>query len=135
MPPDKIESLPPGSGGPQGTAIAVARDCNISLRRNPTAAQELVDRRTSTSGLSVSVRDVRIRLARVERLPCRFTSTVSRDSEAALLSLELDDDEGLEHHLRRVVDGVRLAALKYRDLNELLVVPATNRGRKRATAA
>jgi hypothetical protein len=121
MPPDKIEGLPPGSGGPQGTAIAVARDCNISLQQNPTAAQELVDRRTSTSGLSVSVRDVRIRLARNDIYDA--LCPVSRQAEAALLCIEADDDDGLEHHLRRVVNDVRKAAQKHKELRALLAEP------------
>jgi hypothetical protein len=98
MPPDNIEDLPPGGGGPQGTAIALARDYNIPLQQNPTAAQEPVDRHTSTSGLSVSVRDVGIRLARNDIYDA--LCPVSRHAEAALLCIEADDDDGLEHHLR-----------------------------------
>jgi hypothetical protein len=121
MPLDKIEGLPPGSGGPQGTAIAVARDCNIPLQQNPTAAQEPVDRRTSTSGLSVSVRDVRIRLARNDIYDA--LCPIARDSEAALLCIENDDNEGLRHHLARVVDGVRKAGAKHKELRALLSEP------------
>ena len=72
--------------------------------------------------MSVAVRDVRIRLARDDIHAA--LRPVSRHSEAARLSLELDDDEGLEHHLRRVIDGVRLAAQKYRELKDLLLSPA-----------
>jgi hypothetical protein len=68
--------------------------------------------------LSVAVHDVRVRLARDDIHAA--LGPVSRHSEAARLCLELDDDEGLEHHLRRVVDGVRSAALKYRELTDLL---------------
>jgi hypothetical protein len=68
--------------------------------------------------LSVAVRECRIRLSRDDIHAA--LGPVSRHSEAARLCLELDDDEGLEHHLRRVVCGVRLAALKYRELEGLL---------------
>jgi hypothetical protein len=68
--------------------------------------------------LSIPVRDVRIRLARDDIHMA--LSPVSRHSEAAMLCLELDDDDGLEHHLRHVVDGVRLAALKHRELRSHL---------------
>jgi hypothetical protein len=126
MPPNKIEGLPPGSGGPhQGTAIAVARDCNIPLQQNPLAAQEPVDRRTSTSGLSVPVRDVRIRLARNDIYDA--LCPVSRHAEAALLCIEADDDDGLVHHLRRVVDDVRKAAQKHKELRTLLAQPGQTR--------
>jgi hypothetical protein len=74
------------------------------------------------TALSVAVRDVRIRVARDDTHAA--LGPVSRHSEAARLCLELDDDEGLEHHLRRVVDGVRSAALKYRELTGLLSSPA-----------
>lgn len=72
--------------------------------------------------LSVAVRDVRVRLARDDIHAA--LGPVSRHSEAARLCLELDDDEGLEHHLRRIVDGVRLAAQTYRELRALLSRPA-----------
>ena len=72
--------------------------------------------------LSVAVRDVRIRLARDDIHAA--LGPVSRHSEAALLSLEFDDDNGLEHHLRHVVGGVRSAALRYRELKALLSPPA-----------
>lgn len=73
--------------------------------------------------LSVAVRKVRVRLARDDIHAA--LEPVSRHSEAARLCLELDDDEGLEHHLRHVVDGVRSAASKHRDLRALLSSPAT----------
>ena len=72
--------------------------------------------------LSVAVRECRIRLSRDDIHAA--LGPVSRHSEAARLCLELDDDEGLEHHLRRVVDGVRLAAQTYRELKDLLSLPA-----------
>jgi hypothetical protein len=125
MPPDKIEGLPPGSGGPQGTVIAVARDCTIPSQQDPAAAQEPVDRRTSTSGLSLPVRDVRIRLARNDIYDT--LCPVSRHAEAALLCIEADDDEGLVHHLRRVVDDVRKAAQKHKELRTLFAQPGQAR--------
>jgi hypothetical protein len=72
--------------------------------------------------LPAAVRDLRIRLARDDIHAA--LGPVSRHCEAARFSLELDDDEGLEHHLRRVVDDVRSAALKYRELKDLLSLPA-----------
>jgi hypothetical protein len=71
--------------------------------------------------LSAAVRDVRIRLARDDIYDA--LGPVSRHSEAAILCLELDDDEGLEHHLRRVVGGVRKAAQKYQELQVLVSAP------------
>jgi hypothetical protein len=82
-----------------------------------TSAPSPTDRRASLTGLSVAVRDVRIRLARNDIHAT--LGPVSRHSEAARLCLELDDDEGLKHHLRQVVDSVRSAALKYRELKDL----------------
>jgi hypothetical protein len=74
------------------------------------------------TSLSVAVHEVRIRLSRDDIYTA--LGPVSRHAEAALICLQLDDDEGLEHHLRRVVDGVRQAALKYRELKDLLSLPA-----------
>jgi hypothetical protein len=64
--------------------------------------------------LSVAVRECRIRVARDDIYAA--LGPVSRHSGAARLSLELNDDKGLEHHLRHIVDGVRLAARKHREL-------------------
>jgi hypothetical protein len=71
--------------------------------------------------LSEAVRDVRIRLARGDIY--NALGPVSRHSEAALICLELEDDEGLEHHSRHVVDDVRRAARKHCDLRGLLPAP------------
>ena len=67
--------------------------------------------------LSAAVRECRIRVARDDIYAA--LGPVSRHSEAARLSLELDDDAGLEHHLHHVVDCVRLAARKHRELSQL----------------
>jgi hypothetical protein len=67
--------------------------------------------------LSVAVRECRVRVARDDIYAA--LGPVSRHSEAARLSLELDDDAGLEHHLHHVVDCVRLAARKHRELSQL----------------
>src|ERR1700733_11623957 len=120
MSPDKIESPRSAAGGSQDSVCLTANI--VPLPQNATAAQEPVDRRTSLTGLSVAVRDVRIRLARNDIYDA--LCPVSRHSEAALLSLELDDDEGVEHHLRHIVDGIRSAALRYRELKALLSRPA-----------
>jgi hypothetical protein len=82
--------------------------------------------------LSVAVREVRVRVARDDIHAA--LGPVSRHSEAARLSLELDDDKGLEHHLRRVVDGVRLAARKHRELTGLLSSSAPIEIPREATA-
>jgi hypothetical protein len=116
MAPDKIEGLPPGSGGPQDGVSSAAN--SILLTQTATAAQEPVDRRTSTTGLSAAVRDVRIRLARNSIYDA--ICPVSRHSEAALLCLEANDDDGLEHHLRRVVDDMRKAVQNHKELRTLL---------------
>jgi hypothetical protein len=76
--------------------------------------------------LSEAVRDVRIRLARDDIYSA--LGPVSRHSEAALICLELGDDDGLEHHLRHVVDDVRRAARKHRDLRGLLPAPTPIKG-------
>ena len=77
---------------------------------------------TTPATLLVAVREVKVRLARDDIHAA--LGPVSRHSEAARLCLELDDDGGLEHHLRHVVDGIRSAALKYRELRNLLSAPA-----------
>ena len=59
-------------------------------------------RRTSVTGLSPGLRNVRIRNARSDIYTAIWP--VLRDSEGILLCIENEDDEGLEHHLRRVVD-------------------------------
>ena len=72
--------------------------------------------------LSVAVRECRIRVARDDIYTA--LGPVSCHSEAARLSLQLDDDEDLEHHLRHVVDCVRQAARKHRELRDLLLSSA-----------
>jgi hypothetical protein len=119
MAPDKIEGLPPGSGGPQDSVSSAAN--SILLTQTATTAQEPVDRRTSLTGLSVAVRDVRIRCSRNDIYDA--LCPVSRHAEAALLCIEANDDDGLEHHLRRVVDDVRKAAQKHKELRALLSEP------------
>jgi hypothetical protein len=76
--------------------------------------------------LSGAVREVRVRLARDDIYAA--LGPVSRHSEAARLCLELDDDEGLEHHFKHVVEEVRRAAQKHRELKTLLS-PATSETR------
>jgi hypothetical protein len=78
--------------------------------------------------LSVAVRECRIQVARDDIYAA--LGPVSRHSEAARLCLELDDDEGLAHHLKRVVDGARTAQQKHRDLKALISASASNAGGK-----
>jgi hypothetical protein len=77
-----------------------------------------VDRRTSIAGLSEGIRNVRIRNARNDIFEA--LKPVSRNAECAFYCLELDDDECLALHLRRVVDAVNDAARKNRELRGLL---------------
>ena len=121
MSPEMTEGQPPGSGGPQETAIALARDCIVPSQQNHAEAQEPVDRRASPSGLSVAVRECRKRAALDDIW--RALSPVSRDAEAALLCIENDDDYGLQHHLGRIVGDVRKAAMKHKELRALLSEP------------
>lgn len=74
------------------------------------------------STLSAAVRETRVQLARDDIHAA--LGPVSRHSDAARLSLEVDDDQGAAHHLRHVVDGVRAAAQKHRELRDLLASPA-----------
>jgi hypothetical protein len=78
--------------------------------------------RNSCEGETVSLpavlRDVRVRLARDDLYDA--LRPVPRHAQAALLSLEEDDDVGALHHLTIVIDGVRKAALRRRDLQVLI---------------
>jgi hypothetical protein len=122
MCPNTIEGLPPGSGGPQEIAKSIGALKSLSPNNAiDAAAQEPIDRRTSLTGLSDAVRDVRIRLSLGDIWSA--LAPVSRHSDAAMLCLELEDFAGLEHHLRRVVDDVRLAAQKHKELRALLSEP------------
>jgi hypothetical protein len=79
------------------------------------------DRRTSTTGLSVAVREVRIRNAREGMW--RALAPVSHHVQAAILCLEIDDDDGCEHHFRHAYDAFRQAAHKRLELRGLLSSP------------
>ena len=48
---------------------------------------------------------------------------VLRDGESVFLCIENEDDEGIEHHLRRIVDRVNEAARKHRELTALKASP------------
>jgi hypothetical protein len=123
MCPDIVEGQTPGNGaGPQEIRNNVARVLSPNIKIEVAEQDHSpIDRRTSTSGLSIPIRDVRIRLARNEIHDA--LRPVSRHAECALDCLELDDDRGLEHHLRRVVDDVRKAAQKHKELRALLSEP------------
>ena len=45
---------------------------------------------------------------------------VERDSEAARLCLENEDDVGAHYHLKRVVESVKAAAATFKELQALL---------------
>jgi hypothetical protein len=79
------------------------------------------DRRTSTTGLSAAVREVRIRNARDDMW--RALAPVSHHVQAAILCLEIDDDDGCEHHFRHAYDSFRQAAHKRLELRGLLSSP------------
>jgi hypothetical protein len=68
--------------------------------------------------LSDAVRECRKRVALDDIW--HALSPVSRHSEAALLCIECEDFDGLEHHLGLVVDRVRKAAGKHKELRALL---------------
>lgn len=102
----------PTESGPQNNALS------------PTAHKNLT-KDGGESQLSIAVRECRIRVARDDIHSA--LGPVSRHTEAALLSLELDDDEGLAHHLRHVVDGVNAAARVHRDLRRYLSVQGSVR--------
>jgi hypothetical protein len=84
------------------------------------------DRRTSTTGLSAAVRQVRIRNARDDMW--RALAPVSHHVQAALLCLEIDDDDGCEHHFRHAYDSFRAAARKRLELRSLLASPPISGG-------
>jgi hypothetical protein len=86
---------------------------------------------TAPTTLSVAVRECRIRVARDDIHAA--LGPVSRHSEAARLCLELDDDNGLEYHLRHVVDSVREAHRRHRELKDLVSL-AAGRGQSEAAA-
>jgi hypothetical protein len=70
--------------------------------------------------LSDAVRECRRRVA-LDDIWHALTP-VSRHSDAAMLCLELEDINGLNHHLGHVVDGVRAAAKKFTELKKHLQV-------------
>ena len=70
--------------------------------------------------LSDAVRECRRRVALDDIW--QALSPVSRHSDAAMLCLELEDIDGLNHHLGRVVDRVRAAAKKFTELKKHLQV-------------
>jgi hypothetical protein len=120
MAPDMLGAAPRCEAADDRQITKFGSSC--SLAQNVPATQEpsalSPDRRTSLTGLSVAIRDVQIRLAREDIYSA--LCPVSHDSEAALLCIENDDDEGLEHDLRRAVDGVRRAGQKHKELRGLL---------------
>jgi hypothetical protein len=91
-----------------------------------------VDRRTSTTGLSAPLRDVRIRNARDDMW--RALAPVSHHVQAVLLCLEIDDDDGCEHHFRHAYDAFRQAAHKRLELRSLLSSPPASPGAAEAGA-
>jgi hypothetical protein len=124
MAPQTVRAGPRGDAETGSQNAAMLDGLHILSATDPESNQEKTaseDRRPSASGLSVAVRECRKRVALDDIW--RALSPVSRDAEAALLCIENDDDDGLEHHLRRVVDDVRKAAQKYKELRALLAEP------------
>jgi hypothetical protein len=80
------------------------------------------DPTTGSADLSSAVRECRRRVALDDIW--QALAPVSRHSDAALLCLELEDVDGLEHHLQRVVDGVRAAGKKFGELKKQRQVSA-----------
>ena len=100
-----------GSTRYRDTALSVAdqgsTDDPIGTPDDPT---------TGSADLSSAVRECRRRVA-LDDIWFAL-SPVSRHSDAAMLCLELEDVDGLERHLRRVVDGVRAAGKKFGELKK-----------------
>jgi hypothetical protein len=65
-----------------------------------------------------AARDVRASLMR--EFVFEAMAPVERDSEAARLCLENEDDVGARYHLKRVVECVKAAAATFRELEALL---------------
>jgi hypothetical protein len=105
--------------GPQEIRNNVARVLFPDTKVAPVVQNHSpTDRRTPTTGLSVAVHECRKNVALDDIW--RALSPVSRHTDAAMLCLELDDFVGLEHHLGCVVDGVRKAGAKHKELRALL---------------
>jgi len=85
------------------------------------AASTPVDRRAATIGLSPSMREVRIRLARDNIYSA--LGPASHHAQAACLCLEIEDDVGLEHHMLGFIAEAQKAAEKRRELKALLASP------------
>jgi hypothetical protein len=100
-----------GSTRYRDTALSVADQGSTD---DPIGAPD--DPTTGSTDLSSAVRECRWRVALDDIWSA--LSPVSRHSDAAMLCLELDDVDGLEHHLQRVVDGVRAAGKKFGELKK-----------------
>jgi hypothetical protein len=79
------------------------------------------DRRTSVTGLSAAMREVRIRLARVDM--DKPLGLASHHADAASICIEAEDDVGLEHHMLRFIAEAQKAAEKCRELKALKSSP------------
>jgi hypothetical protein len=109
-----------GSTRYRDTALSVAdQGSTDDPTEDPTAASQ---RLAGSADLSSAVRECRRRVALDDIW--QALAPVSRHSDAALLCLELEDVDGLEHHLQRVVDGVRAAGKKFGELKKQRQVSA-----------
>jgi hypothetical protein len=122
----KTRASPRGNaGGPQDAACLPACSALSAAESEPgeeNAAPVGPSPQAPAPDLSVAVRECRKRVALDDIW--HALSPVSRHSDAAMLCLELEDIDGIEHHLRRVVDGARTAAKKFGELKKHLQVSA-----------
>jgi hypothetical protein len=107
--------------GSQNTAMlgSLQRSDNAPQAERQAASPEAI---AAAPDLSDAIRECRRRVALDDIW--QALAPVSRHSDAALLCLELEDVDGLEHHLQRVVDGVRAAGKKFGELKKQRQVSA-----------
>jgi hypothetical protein len=101
------------AGDPQDAASLAT--CSALNTANPGQPPEAANK-----ALSDAVRECRRRITLDDIW--HALSPVSRHSDAVMLCLELEDIDGIDYHLRRVVDGVRTAAKKFGELKKHLQV-------------
>ena len=103
------------------------------FEREAQSCSATFDRRTSTTGLSPAMREVRVRNARDDIYLA--LGPVSRLSEASRLCLELDDDVSLNRHFEHLVECMRHAVVKHRELKALQSSPPVEAAVEKAAAA
>lgn len=102
------------AGGPLDAACSAAESEPGQERTTPVGPS----REAPATDLSVAVRECRKCVALDDIW--HALSPVSRHADASMVCLELEDIDGIEHHLRRVVDRARTAAKKFGELKKHL---------------